>query len=147
LFNMAKGVVRFEITLRHRAINSLLRIPNKSLNMLSQFDSSTCIQVMNKYLTRLLGITPETMSTSTVFEKFVKASPRMALRLYQFYRLYVSSDPTDKLALRDMPERTRSRYKKFLKEIAVGIPDDVSETNVSLSIPSEYSVGDFPRVW
>jgi len=143
ILNIAKGVVRMEVTLRHKAICSLLHIPINSINMLNSFDTERCTHVLQKYLLGLLGTDSKTMSLSTIFDKFKTGSPRLSLKLYQFYRLYMSSDPVDKLALREMPPSTLRRYKKAIRDLHVGIPEHVTGTVVEFTVPSNWDVGFF----
>lgn len=144
LLDLARGVVRFEVTMRHQAIRDYFKVPKNSLNITSLLTRDNLITIMRHHMKNLLGVTTETMPTAHAFEAFKKYSPTRAMRLYSFYRLFLSSDPTDRSAVNSMPKSTRNRLKAILKKLRVGIPDDITDTRVDIGIPSEYSVGEFP---
>lgn len=155
LLSLARGIVRFEVTLRHDAIKQRFKVPEGSLNIMPLLTSANIIYILRGMLNDLLGVSPSTMSTKEVFAKFLsfatkiksngkkQTNQQQAVRLYSFYKLFLSPDPVDSLAISRMADSTRRRYKRILRDMEVGIPDDLTGTDVSIEIPSEFSVGEF----
>lgn len=143
LLDLARGVVRFEVTYRRRKIEREFggRILFEVL-----FSRDNIYNILQKELYNILGTAHTSMNTAEAFDRFRQYPATKALKLYFFYRALLSPDPTDKLALKQIPYSTRQRYKAIINKLHLGIPEEHTRGFVDLSIPSAYSVGDFPRV-
>jgi hypothetical protein len=144
LLMKSRGIVRFEITIRRAEIDRLFIIPNNAFNIFTILTNEYVQNILSRSLKKLLGSECTTMCSKDVFARFVCFRPTKALRLYTFFKLSLSADPVDHMVVLAIPDSTRRRYKKILRDLKVGIPDDISGTDISLAIPSEFSVGEFP---
>jgi hypothetical protein len=148
LLDKARGVLRFEVTLRHKAIQQIFGVHKNSINIFPLLTRDTIIDIMRGHIHKVLGITVATpMNTQTAYDKIsAHCNPTTAIRLYSFYRLYVSSDPTDRSVLLGYPRSTRARYLSTIRRYRLGLPVDISDSEVSFTIPSTINVGEFSPV-
>lgn len=147
LLNVARGVIRFEITLRHEQIMSIFNIPKDSLNITTQLTRDTILSILRGEMKKLLKLDCEVTPLSEAYAKiFASYRPTPAAKLFAFYRMFTSSDPYDRASVMGLPRSTRSRSLAKVRHLRLGVPAYVPNSPTSLAIPSEYSVGEFqPR--
>jgi hypothetical protein len=145
LLDLARGIVRYEITLRHAQVNKHLHITSPAINIYSLLTREYIISILSNSLSKLFGLSPTTMSAQTTYDilrrNFVSATK--ARSVYLMYRLFTSSCPTDRAIFMSIPKSSRNRYKGLFKRLRLGIPTEIADTEISLSIPSPYGVAEF----
>jgi II/X family phage/plasmid replication protein len=147
LLNVARGVVRFEITLRHEQIMDIFKVPKDSINICSLLTRDTILNILRGEMKKLLKLDSDSTPLSEAYAKiFASYRPTPASKLFAFYRMFTSSDPYDRASVLGLPKSTRQRSLAKVRHLRLGIPAYVPNSPTSLVIPSEYSVGEFrPR--
>lgn len=147
--HIAEGVLRFEITLRGRALVREF-CDDKQGNFLYvspvYLRDDIIEKILNKYLKKVFKITKlKTMDNRTVYRKLeARYGTTKARNLYTFYKLLYSPDTNEKDILRSYSRYQAYRYISKLRECGIGISSDQAQIGFDFSIPSDYAVNE-PR--
>lgn len=139
-YQIAQGVIRFEITIRKKHLNSIF--PEGKI-----FDTKTCEHVLRRYLKQVIGCKGEAMTLDAVAERLLERYGKtMGFHLYAFYRTYYE-EFNGKSKLKSLLSRSQEyRNRQRLKQAGVGISTsalDLKPTDFDLSIPSIDVVNGF----
>lgn len=132
---LAEGVLRYEITIRKRALDYLF---GKELNLTRLLDQDI-MQVHTRYLNKFMSGTDQpTIKQDQIFYKLQeKWGKKKAIRLYQFYFSYFLNGKLSRdLIVENYDRTTIFRNLKDIKLANVGI---VSDEYFNLIIPSPLS--------
>lgn len=146
LQELARGVVRYEITYHHDGILQLFDTDSLSY-ILKILDNNYIYDNIQQSLLKIFHVHTHTMSYQKVFDIISRGSQTAgtAVKMFTYYRNLISDDPLDHHVLRRMPRTTRWRYNKKLRLLKVGLPVRLSAgEEIDLSVPSKFSVGKFP---
>lgn len=138
LVTLAFGVLRYEITLRNKAIKKLFN------SDLVNFDKIN-YQVINNYLEekliQLVKLSPGYMDQKKVQELLLGVlGSNLGARVYGFYRSYYSDDPDDQILAKNTDDSTRSRYLAYLKKFDIKAPIKSKSYKFELSTKSPFSI-------
>jgi len=141
ILNKAEGVLRFEVTMRKKAI-----IEHFGTQFLTEaFNYTNILRILNMYLEKILRLkNNDIVSREDAVKRLFKLyTPAKAARLYQFMTLYYGGTPTDHLILSRLTRATKSYNLIQLKKAGIGFLDNTPGT-VSIQIPSDYCVPTLP---
>ena len=145
LHNMAQGVLRFEISLKKRALIDLVYkeyTPSFFMNYeYLQYD--VLMDIIQKYHYKYIQLeNTETMTADKVLKRLLKYHDlERARNIWQYYLITTSTNPQISRLMNSLFSRpTRWRYQKMLKNAKVGILQDNERIEFSLDIPSPYAV-------
>lgn len=141
LINTAKGVLRYEVSLK----KEVLTYPSNYNLHIDDITDEFCIENLNKYLTKLIGNNNrKTIDYVTVSRLlFRKYSKQKASNLLEFYNLYFCPDKKQreinrKYILKQSNRSTIYRKKKALRDVGIGIKKlEKKGIDFELCIPSE----------
>jgi len=137
LEELAAGVIRYEITLRHHAVEYLFGY-HATIEEILLHDLPS---ITNQYFSKLItGLEAKNMTIDDIRERLVKQyGQAKAIRLYQFYTMDMSPDPKDREFLEKSFDRsTIWRNRRDIKKANIGINSITKKFN--FSIPSIFSV-------
>lgn len=143
LLNISEGVLRFEVTLRSKALYKYF--PKRLFEKITvqDLDSDIIAAILeNIYKKFVKGIKPKLMTPTEVYQTLKKVyNPNKARILWEFYMIYHASDPNISEVLRK--SYSRIAIYKNLRDLAkakVGIPRKDINFDIDLSIPSDYCI-------
>lgn len=139
ILKLSEGVVRFEVEVRSEGIKSIFNRNKVYVTDLNGYHIKKLLKTF--YYKTIKNIDPQTMNDRTVIELLKKRFKRpTAIRLFQFYQLYYSNNSTHAEILRENYDRsTIDRNLKSLSSAGVGLPDNILDYEIDLSIPSEFA--------
>jgi II/X family phage/plasmid replication protein len=140
-FDLSNGVLRFEVGLREEVFNTYfsdIRLFVKDI-----CNNDLFFKLLNTFIQTLFRYSDKTgMTYEETYEKLIsKYSSRWSEKLYNFWKLKHSLNPTDKKAFKETYSKDRRlRYNKKLKSIGVGPPKNDTQPSFDFAIPSPLCV-------
>lgn len=134
MYQISEGVLRFEITIRKKHLNTIFAD--------GQFYSDkTCQRILRKYLHDVLRGQSEATTLDVVAERLLATYKKQkAYHLYSFYRLYYGEPQGRAKLLRYISRQQVWRHLKDLEKAKVGLVVDVLASDFDLSCPSDFVV-------
>ena len=136
---ISQGVLRFECTLRRKALQYHLKSDILGLSLITEEK----IQELLKYFfyKYFLSMPPKFMQSLHVLERLEKKfGTERAKSAYYFYLAYTSPNTQDMYIFKKLHHRTSiTRYKKMLKDIQVGLLNGF-DVHIDFDIPSKNVV-------
>lgn len=136
----AKGVLRFEATLRKDALQAEFELRRVYIKDITH---ERVQSVLKKYFKKYFkGATPQFMNTQSVARKLLSIfGKKKAKSLYEFYFIFHSGN---KQAINNyltfVPKRTQQYYFHELAAAGIGLPKKGLDFDFNFDIPSEYAV-------
>jgi II/X family phage/plasmid replication protein len=142
---ISEGVLRFEVTLRHRALASCFYGKTEDRCILLDEDiinDVVLIEKLNKYMLKVLRL--KSIKATNYKEVFQNLKDfygiTQARNLFLYYKLLFTQDKNEKELLKTFSQPQKWRYTKKLQEAGIGLSTDIINESFDLQIPSEYSV-------
>jgi hypothetical protein len=143
---LSDGVLRFEITIRKEQIKYIF--DKKIVTYKELLNKINLEHIMGEYVSNLLlHLDHSVMDEQQVLLRLRSKnySKRKVMALFSFYKLYLSPKLNYRQIYKDTYNNsTIWRYKKYLSEAGVGLPQLDLPINFSLEIPSRFVVNSDP---
>lgn len=140
LLNYADGVLRYEITLRKKALERLFEVEKLRVHHLSE---SLCIQLLKLYFDDIVReMSAENISDFSVIEKLRhKFSPKLVRSVYLYWSYIQRSTEQVQALLPTIFDRaTAYRYDKYLRDLKIPKYATPDPKTYQFCIPSVYAV-------
>jgi II/X family phage/plasmid replication protein len=141
VFDLANGVLRFEVGLREEVFNTYFG--DIRLHVKDVCNDDLITKLLNTFMQTLFRYSDRIgMTFEEAYEKLKsKYSPRWSEKLYNFWKLKHSLNPTDKKAFNETYSKDRRlRYNKKLKSAGVGPPKNDTQPSFDFAIPNHLCV-------
>lgn len=143
LLNNSQGVLRFEVTMRMKALKHYFghRVHVKHLS------HDIIEELLQKFISKAMrGLVGESKSSEEAIELLnLFYKPSKARALWMFWKLYFDKDLRSRSLLKKAYSRNAIWYNlKQLSNIGIGIPKEELETDFDFSIPSNIVVNEAP---
>lgn len=139
--SVSRGVLRFEVTIRARALRYFFE---KKHIYISDISEAVCYTFLQKMFHKFFGgIVPQFMSHQDVLNTLLTLySQEKARGLYMCYLAITSKNQNQIDAYKMLYPRsdTRSRHKKILRDSRIGISDADFPFSFDFGIPSGFAV-------
>jgi len=142
VYNQSKGVIRFEVEMRKNTLTRKFNNPNLKIR---DINTNNITSLLASYFNKLMkNKSTELEDSLTVYHKLEKLYPNRsrALQLFQFYKMYHSTDPQDREIISKYNRSTIYRNIISIKKANVGILADISSISkdFEFTIPSSYAI-------
>jgi len=130
---LATNVLRFEVSLKKQQFQTVF---GKQTPHIADITEETIVSYLNSYLTKLLKITNTKISKNDgIYKKLISEYGEVRGRdMFEKYRLWSSSDPTDKEAFKSYSYPNRYKFIKALNKAGVSLIGD-TDFDFKLTIP------------
>lgn len=137
ILNFSQGVLRFEVTLRKRA---LLHYFGYNVLKLRHLNNDLIYSVLKHFFNNLIKLQPKLMTSTEIYNKLLEYyTPTKSVHLLQFYKLFHSENQEDQKILKQSYTRQQIWYNlKLIKDAGIGLPKRDIDYDFDLNIPSDY---------
>lgn len=142
--SMSQGVLRFEITLRKKALQHYLE---KRRIFASDLNYDIILQLLQTFFSKFFkGAKPEFMSTQEVCNRLILTFGQSKAKDIYAYYLVLTSGNKEAMNnyMRLTSKRNIYRYNQYLRQAKIGIKSFNTNFDIDFSIPSNYVVNPLP---